>query len=110
MYSKYQAVFLSTQQEPGYEATATHVHMQLWGFEVSDKFFPLNVFARPTQTAPKLYMSVFIAKRLSMRLIIVQAWWALVGSYSGVVHVCMSVCNGFMIWVYTYLSGTCCCS
>ena len=48
-----------------------------------------------------------LAKRLSVRLIIMQAWQALVGSKCEAVLVCMcvymSVCNGFTIEIYQYM-------
>ena len=40
---------------------------------------------------------IVIVERLSVKLIIVQAQWALVGPLSKVVLVCMSVHNGFTI-------------
>ena len=45
---------------------------------------------------------VVIAKRLSVRLIIVQAWHALMGSYSEIVIVCMSVRYGFTVEIYGF--------
>ena len=38
------------------------------------------------------YRNYFIAKRLSVRHIIVWAWWALMRPWSEVVLVCMFVC------------------
>ena len=46
------------------------------------------------------------SERLSVRLVIVQVWWALVGSLcEGVlvcVYICVSVHNGFMVEVYKF--------
>ena len=44
-----------------------------------------------------------IAEHLSVRLIIVQVLWVLVGPKSEVVLVCLYVCNGFTIEIYGFM-------
>ena len=54
-----------------------------------------------------LCINLVIAKQLSVRLIIMQVRWALVGSQSEVVLVCMSVHNGFTIEIYEFTHSLC---